>query len=87
MPRHVNTGIAIEADVPGVVPEYEMLEAATYCHYNMLQWEELEARDRALCVAQYRTHNAIEAHVQDAVSKSGNNKPRAATSRRTGSSS
>lgn len=67
-----------------------MLEAATYCNYNTIEFDNLDFLERARVVAQYRMHNRIESHVQDAVNKAvkrGNNSRRAAASRRSSSSS
>jgi hypothetical protein len=49
------------------VPEYEAREAMIYCNYNMLEWMQLDWTERARSVAQYRSHNLIEANVSDAV--------------------
>lgn len=49
-----------------IVSEIECREAAIYAHYNYTQFYQLEANERASCVAQYRMHFLIEAHVQQA---------------------
>lgn len=87
MRRNVDSGIAVTPSFEGVVPEYEMLEAASYSHISFGEWEQLESLDRARAMALYRMHNTIEAHVQDAVNKRGNNQRRTSTGRRPSSSS
>lgn len=87
MRRNVDSGIAVTPSFAGVVPEYEMLEAASYGHVSLVEWESLESLDQARIVALYRMHNTIEAHVQDAVNKRGNNQRRSSAGRRPSSSS
>ncbi len=54
---------------PDIVPDFEAREAAVYCHYQPgAEFESLPLEEQARCVAQYRLHNIIENHVQDAVS-------------------
>lgn len=65
LPEKVDTGIYID-HVDGVVPEYECREAAIFGHYNWMQWSRLRWRERASCVAHYKLHIAIEAHVNNA---------------------
>lgn len=50
----------------GVVPEYEAREAAVYVHCPWDKWIELSYSDRAYGVAHFRTHLALQAHVQQA---------------------
>lgn len=69
--KKVDAGIAIES-VLDFVPEYEQREAAVYCQFNWTDWSELDSRERAACIAHYRIHLAIEAHVSDAVTKKAN---------------
>jgi len=66
--QKVNSGITVDS-LPGIVSEYESREACTFCNYNYMQWLELDSIERAFCVAQYRIHNLIEAHVSDAADK------------------
>lgn len=40
-----------------------------YCNYNWSEWMQLDWSERARAVAQYRSHNLIEAHVADAIDK------------------
>lgn len=72
--QKVRVGIEIHNELYGTVPEYEALEAATYCGYTLVQWLELDYTERASLVAQYRIHLSIEAHVQDAVTRAANRK-------------
>lgn len=65
----METGIDIEPLAEGMAPEFECREAAVYCRYTPREfWSDLDRRERAMCVAQYRLHRLIEAHGEDAVS-------------------
>ena len=59
-------GISLDTSF-GLVPDYEMREAAVYCNYNLTEWDSLTGDEKAFCVAQYRIHNLIDAHVNEAV--------------------
>ena len=52
---------------PGVVSEYEALEAAVAGNYTWTQFTRLSVEDKALCVARYRMHNRIDSVVQQEV--------------------
>lgn len=65
LPRVANSNITI-AQTDGEVPEYDCREAAIYSHYNWTEWEQLHYSERAMCIAQYRIHMLIEAHVNAA---------------------
>ncbi len=64
----VETGITFGTVAPEIVPEFEAREAAVYCHYNPREFEGLPIDEQARAVAQYRLHNIVENHVQDAMS-------------------
>lgn len=66
--RKVNSGIAIESAF-GVVSEFEEREASVFCHYNWTQWMRLPHWEKAACIAHYRLHLMIDAHVSDAVDR------------------
>ena len=63
--RKIDVGLAYPGE-NGMVPEYELREACVYCNYTWTDWLTLTTDERAMCVAQYRTHLLIEAHVNDA---------------------
>lgn len=69
MRRSVRVGLAVESEVPGTVPIYEALEAAIYCGYTVSGWWDVDWLERARAVAQYRMHNLIESHVQNAINR------------------
>lgn len=50
----------------GAVPELEEREAAVYCSIPWYIWTELPWQERSSCVAHYRLHLMIEAHIEDA---------------------
>lgn len=66
--QRLRSGISFE-ETAGQVPEFEAREACIYTNYNWSEWIELEVDERALLIAQYRMHNLIEAHVNDAASR------------------
>lgn len=68
LPSKVNVGISIESN-QGFVSEYEMREACLYVGHTWASWSELDSDERASCVAHWRMHLLIEAHVNEAVSK------------------
>ena len=49
--------------------EYECREVARFVLVSWPEWLELDENERAMCVAHYRVHSAIEANVGDAHSK------------------
>lgn len=59
----------MEAEVQGLVPEFEEREAAVFVHIAWEEWQVISGLERAKAVAHYRMHSMIEAHVNDAVSK------------------
>lgn len=65
--RYINADIDIYSSLPGVVPDYECMEACKFGGYSWSTWFELDNYFRASCVAHYRMHNLIEAHVTDSV--------------------
>ncbi len=65
----MRVGLAVESEVPGTVPIYEALEAAIYCGYSTARWWDVDYLERARAVAQYRMHNLIESHVQNAINR------------------
>ena len=65
----VRTEIEIVPEIDGWVSELELREAAVYCHYSPKELFELDWRERAACVAQYRLHRLIELHSEDAVNR------------------
>lgn len=79
--KRVNTGIGMESN--GItVPDFECREACVYCNYNYRQWLELSPYERAECVAQYRLHNLIDAHVSDASNRESERRNGSRTNRR-----
>jgi hypothetical protein len=52
-----------------VVPEYEIREAALYCGYTLVEFEDIDYEEKCLAVAQYRMHALIESHVSDAIAR------------------
>lgn len=65
LPRTVNSGIVV-GQANGEVSEYDCRESCVYAHYNWMQWIELHWWERSMCVAQYRIHLLIDAHVNAA---------------------
>jgi hypothetical protein len=65
----VRTGIWYESEVPGWVPDFELREAAVFCHYTPEEFWTLHWSERAAAVAQFRLHKLVELHEQDAVSR------------------
>lgn len=63
----VRTGIHYEPTIPGCVPLFEEREAAVYCNYTPSEFRQLDVRERAACVAQFRAHHYVSQHSQDAV--------------------
>lgn len=68
LPQRINVGITIESN-EGYVSEYECREACLYSGYTWPDWYNLDITERATCVAHYRMHMLIEAHVNEAVYK------------------
>ena len=67
LPKRVNPGIAFENHIPGVVTEYEAREASIYLGYTWQEWLGLHWFERASAVSHYRTHLAIQAHINDEI--------------------
>jgi hypothetical protein len=65
----VNTGIGIEPQLPGFVPEYECREVAAFAHYNWDEWLELTNGNRVRAIAHYRLHRLVDQHVQHALTQ------------------
>lgn len=63
----INTGIRIDSNVPGFVPEYEEREAARFGLYSWTQWQALNVTERANSVAHFRMNKLITLHQEDAV--------------------
>jgi hypothetical protein len=63
----VQTGIAYDPLLPGLVPLFEEWEAAAAHHYTPGAWDDLDSWTRALCVAHLRLRRAVEMHQTDAV--------------------
>lgn len=71
--RKYNPGIVIYTDIEGMVPDYEVREAAVYCNYTPQQfYDDLDYIERAKVVAQYREHHRIEANMSDAAEAASN---------------
>lgn len=69
--RHINVGIDIYTSIAGIVPDYECMEACKFGGYSWADWFELDTYLRTACVAHYRMHNLIEAHVSETVRRDG----------------
>ena len=67
--HRVQTGLDFGVLLPDCVPIFEEREAAVYCHHNPSEFRALPVEERAACVAQYRLHNLIETHTNDAINK------------------
>lgn len=68
LPKRINIDLEIPSEY-GLVPEYEERETAVYVGYTWEKWLDIEYSERAKAIAHYRTHLAIEAHIEDAVDK------------------
>lgn len=79
--QRLRSGIAFEGR-PDLVPEFEAREACVYTNYTWDRWQELDWLERATCVAQYRMHNLIDAHMNDAVTKASELNTAKATAKR-----
>jgi hypothetical protein len=80
----MDSGISVESEIPGLVPEYECREAAHFVGVPWRGWLKLEGEERASAVAHYRMHLLIDAHVADASEKDADRR-RAAQEARSGS--
>lgn len=82
--QRLKSGISFQEE-HGQVPEFEAREACVYANYTWVAWQELDWQERATSVAQYRMHNLIDAHVNDASTRASEiNSARASESRRSG---
>ena len=72
--KRVSSGISIEAEVPGQVPEYECREAAVFVGVTWRDWQNvLLGEERAYAVAHYRMHLMLDAHMNDAAWRQSEN--------------
>lgn len=68
--RHgVHTGVTFGIQMPGLVPEYEELEAMESRAMTEAGWLALDAGERARIVAQRRLAKYIALHTQEAVTE------------------
>ncbi len=58
----------------GLIPEFEEREVAVYVLTPWSEWQELRVEERAAAVAQYRLHNLISVHVEDAIAREAERK-------------
>lgn len=70
-----STGIGVEVTA-GVVPEYECREAAVYACMPWPMFSELPSPEKALIVAHFRLHRAIEQHQLAAARPPDTGRPR-----------
>jgi hypothetical protein len=66
LPSKLDSGISLEAQLLGLVPELEAREAAVYTLIPWDQWVRLDSIARAYAVAHYRVHLSIQSHMHDA---------------------
>ena len=65
--NQVSTGIRINPEIPGLVPEFEEREAARFAGDTWTEWQATPSDERARRVAHYRLSRMIAAHSDDAV--------------------
>lgn len=63
--KKLDVGIQFTSEL-GLVPEIEEREAAVFCQVPYYVWTELPWQERSSCLAHYRLHLMIEAHIDDA---------------------
>lgn len=68
--RHgVHTGVTYGVQMPGLVPEYEELEAMAARGLTEAQWLGLSADERARVIAYARLSRYVQLHTQEAVTE------------------
>lgn len=63
----IPTGITVTGPVAGVVPEYDLREAARFSLYNWTEFCALPRREQINVIAYYRANKLVEAHSHAAV--------------------
>ena len=65
----VQTRIDYGVEIEGLVPLYIEREAARFALYNWSSWIDLDAMERAACVAHYRLNAMVNMHTEDAIAR------------------
>ena len=65
--NQVRTGISYGSLAEGLVPEFELREAAIFSGYTWKEWQALDYNERVYGVAYFRLRKVVEMHQEDAV--------------------
>lgn len=66
--NEVNIDIRYHKVHPGVVAEYEVLEASKFGNYTWEAFQALDVESKARCIAHNRLHNRIDNVIQQEIS-------------------